>query len=65
MKLAFAACALLACLQACTTAGPFVTNISNDGSNNLTVEKCLVHMNGFFGVMSTGECTSQNIKLLK
>ena len=50
-------------LQACTTAGPYVTNISSDGNNGLTVEKCSVHMNAFMGTVSTGDCTSQNIKL--
>jgi type IV secretion system protein VirB7 len=50
-------------LAACTTAGPYVTNISSDGNYGLTVEKCSVHMNAFMGTVSTGECTSQNIKL--
>ena len=56
--------AVLGSLQAaCTTAGPYVTNISSDGNYGLTVEKCSVHMNGFMGTVSTGECTSQYIKL--
>lgn len=50
-------------LSACTTAGPYVTNISSDGAYGLTVEKCSVHMNAFMGTVSTGDCTSQNIKL--
>lgn len=50
-------------LTACTTAGPYVTNISSDGNYGLTIEKCSVHMNAFMGTVSTGECTSQNIKL--
>lgn len=50
-------------LCACTTAGPYVTNISSDGNYGLTVEKCSVHMNAFMGTVSTGDCTSQNIKL--
>jgi len=55
---------LFACaLQACTTAGPYVTNISSDGNYGLTVEKCTVHMNAFMGTVSTGDCTSQIIKL--
>jgi type IV secretion system protein VirB7 len=54
---------LLLGLSACTTAGPYVTNISSDGDNGLTVEKCSVHMNAFMGTVSTGDCTSQNIKL--
>jgi len=55
--------ALLVSLNACTTAGPYVTNISSDGNYGLTVEKCTVHMNAFMGTVSTGDCTSQNIKL--
>lgn len=55
--------ALVVSLQACTSAGPYVTNISSDGNNGLTVEKCTVHMNAFMGTVSTGDCTSQNIKL--
>lgn len=55
---------LFACaLQACTTAGPYVTNISSDGNYGLTIEKCCVHMNAFMGTVSTRDCTSQNIKL--
>lgn len=50
-------------LQACTTAGPYVTNISSDGNMGLNIEKCAVHMNAFTGAVSTGECTTQNIKL--
>lgn len=54
---------LAASLGACTTAGPYVTNISSDGNYGLTVEKCSVHMNAFMGTVSTGDCTSQNLKL--
>ena len=50
-------------LGACTTAGPYVTNISSDGNYGLTVEKCQVHMNAFMGTVSNGDCSSQNIKL--
>ena len=55
--------ALVVSLQACTTAGPFVTNISSDGNNGLTIEKCTAHMNAFMGTISNGDCTSLNIKL--
>ena len=50
-------------LTACSTAGPYVTNLSSDGNNGLNVEKCTVQMNSFMRTVSTGECTSQNIKL--
>ena len=34
-------------LTACTTAGPYVTNISSDGKGGLNIEKCGVKMNSF------------------
>ncbi len=39
----------------CTSAGPFVTNISSDGKGNLIVEKNTVHMNAFMGTVSSGD----------
>lgn len=53
----------VASLGACSTAGPYVTNISSDGDWGLTVEKCKVHMNAFMGTVSTGDCSTQNLKL--
>ncbi|MGK0402766.1 MAG: type IV secretion system protein VirB7 [Alcanivorax borkumensis] len=50
---------------ACTTAGPYVTNISSDGDNGLNIEKCAVKLNAFMGTVSTTECTSQHLKLRK
>jgi type IV secretion system protein VirB7 len=50
-------------LSACTTAGPYVTNISSDGNNGLNIEKCAVKLNAFMGTVSTTECTAQHIKL--
>ena len=50
-------------LTACTTAGPYVTNISSDGKGGLNIEKCGVKMNAFLGTVSTSECTSQHIQL--
>ena len=40
-------------LTACTTAGPYVTNISSDGKGGLNIEKCGVKMNAFLGTVST------------
>jgi hypothetical protein len=54
---------LLAVLAGCTTAGPYVTNISSDGRNGLTIEKCAVKMNSFMGTVSTADCTTQNVQL--
>lgn len=50
-------------LAGCTTAGPYVTNISSDGRNGLDVEKCKVHFNAWMGTVSTGDCISQRIQL--
>jgi len=51
-------------LAGCTTAGPFVTNISSDGRGNLNIEKAKVQFNSFMGVVSTTETTSTNIKII-
>lgn len=60
---AYLVAALLLALTGCTTAGPYVTNISSNGANGLNIEKCSVHMNAFMGTVSTGECTTQSITL--
>lgn len=57
------ASAAIIILSGCTTAGPYVTNISSDGNNGLNIEKCAVKLNSFMGTVSTTECTSQHIKL--
>ena len=48
-------------VSGCTTAGPFVTNISSDGKGNLIVEKNTVHMNAFMGTVSSGESPSTQV----
>ena len=50
-------------LNGCTTAGPYVTNISSDGAYGLNIEKCKVEFNAFMGVVNTGDCTSSSLKL--
>ena len=62
MKTLLLICAA-ALLSGCSTAGPFVTNIGNDGRGGLTVEKCMVHLNAFMGVVSNSDCTNMNIQL--
>lgn len=54
---------LAASLTGCTTAGPYVTNISSDGDNGLDIEKCGVKLNAFMGTVSTVDCSSQHVKL--
>lgn len=63
MKLKIVAFGFIAALAGCTTAGPYVTNISSDGRNGLNIEKCAVKLNAFMGTVSTTECTSQNVRL--
>lgn len=50
-------------LAGCSSAGPFVTNISSDGHNGLVIEKCDVKYNIFLGVISNGDCRTTNIKV--
>ena len=63
MKLLSISIAVIAALSGCTTAGPYVTNISSDGANGLNIEKCKVELNAFLGVVNTGECSNSAIKL--
>lgn len=50
-------------LAGCSTAGPFVTNISSDGRGGLNIEKQKVQYNMFLGVVGTVETTNSNIQL--
>jgi len=45
----------------CTTAGPFVTNISSDGNGGLVIEKAMVEMNGFTGTVTNKNPTTSTI----
>ena len=55
--------AAVAILSGCTTAGPFVTNISSDGQGNLIVEKSMVKMNAFMGTVSNEGHTTTRLKV--
>ena len=48
-------------LSACTTAGPFVTNISQNKDGSITIEKCQVEHNAFTGAIATVNCIIQKI----
>ena len=63
MKKLIAAALLALGLSACTNAGPFVTSISSDGNNGLTVQKCPLHMNPVMGTVSNENCTNTQIRL--
>ena len=58
MKKAFLVLSVGLFLSACTTAGPFVTNISQSKEGILIIEKCQVEHNAFTGAISTINCTS-------
>ncbi len=51
-------------VSGCTTAGPFVTNISSDGQGNLIIEKSRVKMNAFMGTVSNEGGTTTTIRIL-
>jgi len=46
----------------CSTAGPFVTNISAAGPNKLLIEKCHVELNALVGYVTNKDCTSNTIE---
>lgn len=56
----------IACLAlvGCSTAGPYVTNISSDGRGNLIIEKQKVQYNSFLRTVTNGESTTTNIKVI-
>ena len=51
------------CVAGCTTAGPYVTNISSDGAGGFNVEKCSVKYNILLHAVSTSDCYSSSLKL--
>lgn len=56
-------CVLALGVAGCTTAGPFVTNISSDGNGGLVIEKSYVQMNSFMGTVSNKDQSTTHIKL--
>jgi hypothetical protein len=55
----------LVTLTGCTsTAGPYVTKITNPGDGNLHVQRCTVEYSTFFGgSVSTGDCETELVPL--
>ena len=47
-------------LSSCTTAGPFITNITPNKDGTFTVEKCLIEYTGF-GTLSNKNCTVSTV----
>ena len=54
---------MLVMLAGCTTAGPFVTNISSDGKGGLNIEKSRVKLNFWTNGLETCDTTNSNIQL--
>ena len=48
-------------LSACSSAGPYVTNISRNKNGDLIVEKCMLEHNAFLGTVYNENCTNQSI----
>lgn len=43
-------------LTACTSAGPFVTNLEKNADGSITYEECYVRLNAFLGIISNHSC---------
>ncbi|KZZ44121.1 hypothetical protein A3759_12150 [Thalassolituus sp. HI0120] len=62
MKKLVVTCILVSGLAGCTTAGPFITNIDRQ-NNDLIIDKCYVHVNGFWGTVSKTDCSQESLDL--
>ncbi len=62
LKITFLSISILF-FTACSTAGPYVTNISSDGNGGMNIEKCKVKYNALFDFIDTGDCISSSLKL--
>lgn len=51
-------------ISGCSTAGPYVTNISSDGKGGLVIEKTMIEYNGLVGVVSQKNPSSTTIQLI-
>ncbi len=47
-------------LSGCSSAGPFVTNITSDGQGNLLVEKSMIRCNWVTGTISEDPLSQNN-----
>lgn len=47
----------------CSSAGPFVTNVSVSGENTLLIEKCHLGFNGITSQITTENCASHLLKI--
>src|SRR5687767_852906 len=53
----------LVLLAGCSTAGPFVMNITVARPGRLTIEKCMVEFEPFGGSVSNKNCTIQSLDI--
>ena len=54
--------ALAVSLAGCSTAGPFVTDVTKSGENTLTIEKCYVTVS-LVGYSSIEDCRKSTFKV--
>jgi len=50
-------------LGGCSTAGPFITNISSDGRGGLNIEKCKLYFETWKGTVSNYDCRASSIQM--
>jgi type IV secretion system protein VirB7 len=50
-------------LSSCSSAGPFITNITSAGDNKLEIEKCRIELNGLTSQISNQDCTTYTVKI--
>ena len=51
-------------LIGCTTAGPFVTNISSDGKGGLIIEKTRIQYNAFTDTVGNKDSSTTKIQVI-
>ena len=52
-------------LTGCSTAGPYVTNISSNGDGTITVEKAVVEFNSMTGTIQQKNVTTQTLRIVQ
>lgn len=46
----------------CSTAGPFVTNVSQDVQGNIIIEKCSLEYNAWISTVNSIDCQTYTLK---
>lgn len=55
--------ALIVVLAGCSSAGPFVTNVSSDGRGTVLVEKAMLQYNSVLGTVSVKDRSTSIIRV--